>query len=233
MKRSRSFLFFTLSIFGLAVLECLLTGLLSPHLEDSLFLSRVFPYVARVLAVIPPFLALGATVEAIRVRGLGYSLIYMGIYAGITLFAQIPLSLISYSPANSAPYAVILFSYMLVALVTVLLFVLSLLLGYAIFMQNDRVSEDTPLFSLKGNDARALMLAAALLTAYHVIREIVSVFKYLKDKMYIVTGEDLFSMLFSLLFFFALGVFCFLVGRVSGRVFPTPPLTENEGSDFI
>lgn len=234
MKQSRSFLFFALSIVGFAVLECLLTALLSPNLEDSLFLSRVFPYVARVLAVFPPFLALGAAVEAIRVHGLGYSLIYMGIYAGVTFFEQIPLSLISYSPANSAPYAVILLSYMLVAFVTVLLFFLALLLGYAIFMQNEIVSEDTALFSLKGNDARVLALAAALLTAYHIIQEIVDIFAYLKDKLYIITGEDLFAMLLSILFFLLLGVLCFCVGRVSGRLFPTPIAIEaTEDDDLI
>ena len=69
MKQSKRILFFTLTVAGFALLECVLTALLSPHVADSLFLSRTFPYLARLLAVIPPFLALGAAVEAMSYYG--------------------------------------------------------------------------------------------------------------------------------------------------------------------
>ena len=234
MKPSKQILFFTLSVAGFAALECLLTAFLSPLVEESLFLSRSFPYIARLLAVIPPFLALGTAVEAIRVRGLGYAYIYMGIYAGVTLFAQIPLSLVAYDPSYSAPYAVLLLSYMLSAVVTVALFSLFLLLGYALFMQNETASEDTPIFSLQGKDARVLALGAALLTLYHLILEGIGIVEYINDRLGIITGEDLFSMAFSILFFSALGVFCFLVGRISSRLFPAPYAIEGkEEDDFI
>ena len=234
MKQSRCLLLFSLTVGGFALVECLLTALLSPYVAESLFLSRSFPYLARLLAVIPPFLAFGAAVEAIRVRGLGYSLIFLGIYAGISLFFQIPLSLIDYSEFYSAPYVLLLLSYMLSAAVTALLFLFALLLGYALFMQNDLSTEDTPLFSLKGHDARALFLASGLLTLYHIIREIIDVTLYLRDKMYIITGEDVLSILFSFCFFLALGVFCFLVGRTSGRLFQAlPPEEISDEDDYI
>ncbi|MBE6655592.1 MAG: hypothetical protein E7609_01820 [Ruminococcaceae bacterium] len=234
MKQSKQILFFTLSVVGFATFECLLTALLSPLVEESLFLSRIFPYAARLLAVIPPFLALGTAVGAIRVRGLGYSLLFIGIYAAVSLFAQIPISLFAYSEADSAPYALLLFSYMLSAAVTALLFLFALLLGYAIFLQNERVSEDTPLFSLQGKDARALALAAALLTLYHLIREVIDIFGYVRDNLYIVAWEDLLFMLLSLFFFLALGVFCFCTGRVAECIFSTAPsLPASEEDDFI
>lgn len=230
MKQSKRILIFALSVAGFALLECLLTALLSPHISESLFLTRIFPYLARLLAVIPPFLALGAAVNAIRVRGLGYSLLYLGIYAAIALFSQIPLSLISYSEEYSAPYALLLLSYMLSAALTALLLLFALLLGYALFMQSEHPSEDTPLFSVAGRDARMVLLTSSLLTLYHLIREAIDVVSYLKDKMYIITGEDVLSMLFSFCFFIALGVFCFFVGRISGRLFPTA-LKEEKGDE--
>lgn len=234
MKQSKRILFFTLTVAGFALLECVLTALLSPHVADSLFLSRTFPYLARLLAVIPPFLALGAAVEAIRVRGLGYSLLFIGIYAATSLFSQIPLSLIEYSEAYSAPYAILLLSYMLSAAVTALIFLLALLLGYTLFMQSEQVSEDTPLFSLKGRDARVLLLVSGLLTLYHLIREGIDVVLYLKNKMYIIAGEDILSILFSFCFFLALGAFCFTVGRVAERLFPTMPRREHsEEEDYV
>ena len=234
MKQSKQILFFTLSIVGFAVLECLLTALLSPMLEESVFLTRVFPYVARTLAVIPPFLALGAAVDAIRVRGLGYSFLFIGIFAVVTLFSQIPLSLFSYSAADSAPYGILLLSHMVSGIVTVLLFALALLLGYALFMQNERVSEDTPFFSLAGNDARVLALAATLLTVYHIVREVIDIFVYLKEHLYIIVGTDLFSMVLSLFFFLALGVFAFVTGRAAERFFPTvPPEEPAPEDDFV
>lgn len=234
MKQSRTILFFALTVLGFSLLECVLTALLAPHVSESLFLSRTFPYLARLLAVIPPFLALGAAVEAIRVRGFGYSVLFIGVYAAISLFSQIPLSLIAYSEAYSAPYALFLFSYMLSTAVTALLFFLILLLGYMLFMQSEQVSEDTPLFSLAGRDARVLFLASALLTVYHIIRETVDVAAYIKDKMSIITGEDILSMLFSYCFFLALGAFCFLTGRLSERLFPTlPPKEIGEENDYV
>ena len=234
MKQSKQILFFTLTVALFAAIECVLTALLAPLLAESLFLTRVFPFIARLLAVIPPFLAIGTAVGAIRVRGLAYSFVFLGIYAGISLLSQIPLSFFAYSASDSAPYALLLFSYMLSAAVTALLFVLALLLGYALFMQGKRISVDTRLFSLEEGAARTVALASALLTLYHIIREIIDIFVYFKEKLYIVTGEDIFSMALSLLFFLALGVFCFSVGRVSERVLPTaPPAEASVEEDFI
>ena len=231
MKQNKRILFFILTVLGFSLLECLLTALLSPLVTESLFVSRVFPYFTRLLAVIPPFLALGAATEAIRVRGLGYATLYIGIYAAHSLLAQIPLSLIVYTESYSAPYGTVLFSHMLSATVTALLFFLFLLLGYAVFMQSERVSEDTPIFSCRGRDARVILLASAILTLYHGLRELIDFFVYLRDKLYIVSGEDLLSILFSICFFLALGVFCFFTGRLSERFFPTLPPEEITGED--
>ena len=233
MKQSKQFLFFTLTLVGFAALECVLTALLSPLLEESLFLTRVFPFLARVLAVIPPFLALGTAVGAVRTRSFSYGLAFFGIYATVTLFFRIPLSLIEYSPVYSAPYAVLLLSYMLSAIVTVLLFFLLLLLGYAIFLR-DGEAVDAPLLSLRGGDAKALALAACVLTLYHLVREVIDIFAWAKDNLYIISAEDLISMLSSLLFFLLLGVLCFTTGRVAQRVFKTlPPVEPSDEGDFI
>lgn len=234
MKQSKQFLFFTLTVLGFALLECLLTAILSPYLSESLFLSRTFPFVARVLAVIPPFLALGAAVEAIRVRGLGYSMIFIGIYAMIALLSQIPLSLISYTEDLSAPYALLLFTYMLSAAVTALLLFLALLLGYMLFMQNETTSEDTPILSLEGRDARVLLLVSAILTLYHLIRETIDIVGYIRDQMNIVSGDDVLSIILTICFFLALGVFCFVTGRVAGRLFPTSlPEEIGDEKDYV
>ncbi len=233
MKQSRLFLFFTLTLCGFAVLECVLTALLSPLMEESLFLTRVFPFVARALAVIPPFLAIGTAVGAIRTRSLSFGLAFFGIYAAVTLFFQIPLSLIAYSPAGSAPYALLLVSYLLSAAVTVLLFFLALLLGYAIFLREGEAT-DAPLLSLRGGDARALALIACILTLYHLVREVIDIFAWAKNNLYIISAEDLISMLFSLFFFLCLGVFCFLTGRIAERVFQAaPPNDVTDEGDFI
>lgn len=234
MKPSKQFLFFTLTVFGFAAVECVLTAFLSPMLEESLFLTRVFPFVARVLAVIPPFLAIGTAVGAVRTRSFSYGLAFFGIYAAVLLFSQIPLSLLAYSPESSAPYAVLLLSYMISATVTALLFFLALLLGYAIFLRDGEYTESTPLLSLRGGSARAIALVACILTLYHLVLEVIGIFTWAKENLYIISAEDLISMLFSLLFFLLLGVFCFVTGRVAELVFKTaePEELTDEG-DFI
>ena len=230
MKQSKQFLLFSLTLFGFAAVECVLTALLSPLLEDSLFLTRTFPFVARALALIPPFLTLGTAVGATRVRSLSYALSFFGIYAAVTLFFQIPLSLLAYSPANSAPYAILLLSYMISALATVLLFFLSFLLAYAIFLKEGE-GENAPLFSLNGGEARAVALCALILTLYHLVREVIDIFAWARDNLYIISAEDLISMLFSLFFFLVLGAFCFATGRVATHLFPTAPLEEITDED--
>ena len=233
MKQLKQFLLFGLTLFGFAALECVLTLLLSPLLEDSLFLTRVFPFAARVLAVIPPFLTFGVAVAAVRVRSLSYALSFFGIYATISLFFQIPLSLFNYTPANSAPYAVMMLSYMISAAITVLFFLLVFLLSNTLFLR-DGGKDDGAILSLRSGEARAVLTMAVLLTVYHLIREVIDIFAWAKENLYIIAAEDLISMLFSFLFFLALGVFCYAVGRVGGKLFPTlPPEEVTDENDFI
>ena len=232
MKQSKQLFLFTLILLSFSLLECVFTAVFSPMLEKSVFLSTVLPFVFRLFAVTPPFFALGLAFAALHVRSFSYGLSFLGIYAMVALITQIPLSLLAFVSAESASYGPILFSYMLTATLTALLFLLFFLLGYALFLQGD-TRDSNAVFTLACGDARAMALSASLLTLYTLIREIVDMIAYAKDKLFVLTGEDILSMAFSLLFFTALGVFCFLVGRIAGRILPTIPLEINEEDDYV
>ena len=107
------------------------------------------------------------------------------------------------------------------------------LLANTLFLR-EGIKDDGVLLSLRSGEARAVALMAILITLYHLGREVVDIFTWAKENLYIIAAEDLISMLFSLLFFLALGVFCFFVGRFGKRLFPTTvPKEIPEENDFI
>ena len=232
MKQSKQLLFYTLILCFFFALECVLTAVFSPLLAKSVFLSTVLPFVFRLFAVIPPFLALGLAFSSVRIRSLPYALIFIGIYATVALSSQIPLSLLAFAEAESGSYVTILFSYMLTAALTALLFLFFFLLGYALFLQGDTKTE-RKFFTLADSEARALALSALLLGVYTLVREIIDMISYAKDKLYILTGEDIVSMIASILFFTALGFFTFFIARIAPHILPTLPIEINEEDDYI
>lgn len=233
MKQSKQLLLFSLILVGFSVLECVLTVVFSPLLEKVALLATVLPFLFRALAILPPFFTLGIAFCAVRVRSFPYALSFLGIYAMVYLIAQIPLSLAAFLSASTASYGTILFSYMLTATITALLFLLLFVLGYALFLQGASDTPPTAIFTLSDSEGRALALAASLLTLYSLVREIIDILAYAKDKLYILTGEDLISMLVSILFFLALGVLGFAAGREAPRILPTAPLFTDEEDDFV
>ena len=102
MKQSKQLLFYTLILCFFFALECVLTAVFSPLLAKTVFLSTVLPFVFRLFAVIPPFLALGLAFSSARIRSLPYALLFIGIYATASLFAQIPLSLLAFASSSAS-----------------------------------------------------------------------------------------------------------------------------------
>ena len=231
MTTAKRILPYTLTLAALALLEILLSAFVVPSLAKNATAAELFSLFFALLAVLPPFIALGASVALLRTRPFSHVLFPMAIYAGIDLFAAIPLSLLSYSVAYSAPYGLLLASYMVSSLVTSLLFLGALLLGYALFLQGrGETAYDARVFSLTDPFARPLLLAAALLTLYHLVREVIGMIDYAKERLFVISARDVLFMLLYLLFFLLLGVFSFAVGRMAERVLP-PVLANAEADD--
>jgi hypothetical protein len=239
MKKNNQILFYTLTLVGLALLEILLPVLYRAFPPRSLLGEQLIYHISRTLAVIPPFLMLGTAVGAVRARSFSHSLIFFFLYAGILLFTQVPLSLLSYAAADTAVlYGPVLLSYMLSTALECLLFFLLLVLAYALFLQGKssaaEVGRDTRLFSLATGDARAILLTSLLLAAYNLVQETLRVLEHLKLKLYVLSGEDVFDITLAFFFIFFLAFFCFVTGRVASRLFPTAPADEeNADADFI
>ncbi len=231
MKASRQILVFSFVLLGFWLLSPAVTALSGVLPADSIFLSQLFLYFSRLLTAIPPFFMLGVATGALRVRGTAYAVALVGIYAGLDLFLQVPLTLLAYdSAASSAPFWLILLSELLSSALSCAIFLLFLVLGYALFMQGRQCDKTAPLFSLRDGSARVLGLCALAFTLYHLIYEIIDMVSYASDKLYILSSEDILDMGISLLFFLFLGFFVFFVARLSERLLPTPPPANVEES---
>ena len=142
----------------------------------------------------------------------------------------------AYLSDTTAYYGVVLFSYMLSSLITALLFFLLLVLGFAIFLQGKKdLAPKERIFSVRDGGAAVLWTVAGLLTVYNLVTEVIDILSYAKDKLYILSSEDIFDMLLSILFTLFLCVFCFVTGRMAERWLPTvlPEEDENEADDFL
>lgn len=230
MIKAKRILPYTLTQAALALLEILLSAFVTPLLVKSATAAELFSLLFALFAVIPPFLALGMGTSLLRTHPISHALLPLIIFGGIDLFAEIPLSLIAFTTADSAPYGVLLASYMITSVVTTLLFVGVLVLGYALFLQGDKAtSREGGIFSLSDAYARPVLLASALFTLYRVIREVIGMVEYARDRLFVISARDVLYMLLYLLFFLLLGVFSFAVGRISERIFP--PLLLEDGED--
>lgn len=224
MKLSKQILCFSLILAAFCLLECTVSLLLPRGIDTGLLvLDMLFYYLMQTIAAVPPFLALGVAVGAIRTRGFAFALLFVGIYAGIDLFTQVPLSLFAYAVTDSASYGAILFSYMLSSAVFSLALLFALLLGYALFMQHKSQAADRALFSLRDGGARVLALCAAIFTAYRFLSRLLDILSYAKSKLYILSAEDILDFGVSLLFVLLLGVLSFAVGRFAERRLPSDP----------
>lgn len=233
MKTSRQILIFSFILVGFGVLAPALSALLGLVPPDNVFLFQLLFYLSRLLTAIPPFFMLGVAVGSLRVRGMGYAIALAGIYAGLDLFLQVPLTLLTYdSVASSAPFWLILLSELLSSLLSSAIFLLFLILGYAVFIQGRQEDKKAPLLSLGDGSARVLGLCALAFTLYHLIYEIIDMVSYAKDKLYILSSEDVLDMGISLFFFLFLGFFVFYAARLSERLLPTMPTAEDEEESF-
>lgn len=234
MKRSNQILSYTFTILALALLEILLSALYQAFPPRTLFWGQVIYYFSRILAVLPPFLMLGTALGAARIRSFSYALMFVAIYAGVFLLAQVPLSLIIYAADVTELYGVTLFSYMLSSVITSLIFLLALVLIYALFVQGKEINAgEDKIFTLRAPTARALFTAALILTVYNLVSETFSVIAHLKENLYILSGEDIFDITLAFLFILFLAVFCFVAGRMAERLFPTLPACDESADDFI
>ncbi len=224
MKLSKQILSFSLILAAFSLLECAVAVLFPRGIATgSLAFDMLFYYLFQALAVIPPFLALGVSVGAIRARGFSFALVFVGIYAAIDLFVQVPLSLLAYTEAYSAPYGVLLLTYMLSSAVFSAVLLLSLLLGYALFMRGKGDSAAGGIFSLRDGGARVLCLSAGIFTAYRLIIRLADILSYAKSKLYILSAEDILDFGAAILFPFLLGTLSFAVGRFAERLLPSAP----------
>ena len=230
MTTAKRTLPYVLTLSAFAVAEILLSAFVFPLVAKNATAAELFSLLSALLAVVPPFLAIGVSVPLLRTRPFSYALFPMGVYAAIDLFTAVPLSLISYSAASSAPYGLLLASYMITSAVTSLLFLGALLLGYALFMNGKPFTDASArIFDISDVGARPVLLIATMLTLYHLVREIIGMVRYAQDKLFVLSARDLLFMLLYLIFFLLLGVFSFAVGRISERIFP--PLLLEDGED--
>lgn len=230
MIKAKRILPYTLTLAGFALLEILLSAFVAPLLVKNAVAAELFSLLFAMLAVIPPFLAFGMATELLRTHPISHAILPLAILGGIDLFAEIPLSLIAYTAAGSAPYGVLLASYMITSAVTTLLFLCVLVLGYALFLQGDKAtSREGGIFSLSDAYARPPLLAAVLFTLYRTVREVIGMVEYARDRLFVISARDVLYMLLYLVFFLLLGVFSFCVARLSARILP--PILAKEAED--
>ena len=209
MKEQKKFFVFTLVLFSLAVLACLLTPLFS-FLSDAVPLSvyAVKP-ISRLLVVSAPFFPLGVAANVAREERFSHGLVFVGIYTGVELLFSVPLSLIAYDVSFSAPDALTLLIYMLTALVVGLIVLGCLGGGYALFLQREG---DASAYSLKNPVARTVALGAASLSIYYLVTEIVDFLSYAQDRLWVLTGAEVFDFCYFVLWILLAGGFAYYVG---------------------
>jgi hypothetical protein len=93
-------------LFG--ALEAGLTPLLSALAEEALAVTVPLGYLAQALAVIAPFLMIGAAVRASE-NGFGAALPFFFIYLGVRVLMQFPLAIYEYSASLTKSYLFVLF----------------------------------------------------------------------------------------------------------------------------
>ena len=103
-------------------LEAGLTPLLTYLGEEKLALATVLYYFTQALAVIAPFLMMGAAIYAARAFGFSKALPFVLIYLGVRVLMQFPLAIYEYAASLTDPYLFILLVYLFTAILNVLFF---------------------------------------------------------------------------------------------------------------
>ena len=228
LKRYPYFSFSFIMLFFGAV-EALFTPFLSYLAEEGLAITVPLGYLAQALAVIAPFLMLGAAIRASE-EGFSASLTYFFIYFGIRILMQFPLAIYEYSSSLTTPYLFVLFVYELTAILNCLFFFFLLFLGYLLF-KGAKTKREPRFFGFGGKDTRILWLATLAITAQKTVLFIMSYIEHLKSKLWIFEGEDAVDALFSILFIAFSTFLSFAVGRFAMRAFF--PDTDAEGQSAL
>ena len=206
-------------------LEVGLTPLLSYMAEERLALTVPMGYLAQAIAVLAPFLMLGAVAYAMCYSGFLASLPFFGIYTAIRVLMQFPLAIYEYSESLSSPYLFVLFVYILTSLLNIAVFFLLLLLGYLLFARGKN-GHDERFFGCKGADTRILWLCVAAIAVQDIGVFIVEFIEHLKGKLWLFDGGDFTDILISLFFILFCAILSFTAGRFAMKAFYPPYKTE-------
>lgn len=218
LRRYPYFSFFLIMLlFG--ALEAGLTPLLSALAEEALAVTVPLGYLAQALAVIAPFLMIGAAVRASE-NGFGAALPFFFIYLGVRVLMQFPLAIYEYSASLTTSYLFVLFVYELTAILNSLFFFFLLLLGYLLFRGSEK-KRDERFFGFGGKDTRMLWLSAFVIALQKTVLFIMSYLEHLGSKLWIFESEDALDALLSVLFIALCTLLSYAVGRFAMRAFFT------------
>ena len=234
MKPFKQIALFTLSMAILTVIQIVLSAILTVFKDtilDHTVLTLLANYTERLIAVLPPVLTFGVAIGAARRQPLSYSFFFFGIYAVLALMAQVPITLISYSPENSAPYVLILISGFAAALLSVLLVACVFLLTYALFIHGGHAREEGRFFSFRDSGARCLWITAALFALYYLGADVLLIVEHLRENLGILNPEDLFTMPLAVFSAPCLLLFGYAIVRLSERLLPTASPEEYGDED--
>ena len=218
LKRYPYFSFFIVMLF-FGVSEVIFTPFLSYLAEEGLAITVPLGYLAQALAVIAPFLMLGAAIRASE-GGFSAALPFFFIYFGVRILMQFPLAIYEYSVSLSTPYLFVLFVYVLTAILNCLFFFFLLLLGFLLFKGNENKREPR-FFGFGGKDTRILWLSTLAITTQKTVLFVISYIEHLKSKLWIFEGKDALDALISVIFIAFCTLLSFAVGRFAMRVFST------------
>jgi len=227
LKRYPYFSFFLIMLF-FGVVEATLTPILSHLTEEKLAFAVFLYYLTQVLAVIAPFLMMGAAIRASE-KGFGSALPYFFIYLGVRVLLQFPLAIYVYSAELNDPYLFVLFVYELTAILNCLFFFFLLLLGHLLFKGN-KTKREPQFFGFGGKDTRMLWLATLAIAAQKTVLFIISYLEHLSGKLWIFEGEDAVDALISVLFIAFCTLLSFAVGRFAMRAFFSDTDTEEQSN---
>lgn len=225
--KKHPYAFFTLfvSLFGL--LEAVFSPLLSHLADEGLAITVPLGYLAQALAVVAPFLMVGAVAHAMCGRPFGASLSFFGIYAAVKLLVQFPIAIYEYSESLSSPYLLVLGVYLLTAALDSLVFLCLLWLGYLLFARGE-CTHEIRFLGARGTDTRVLWLSVAAIAVQDVVLFVLSFIEHLRSKLYLFEAADLADILISLVFIALCALLSYAVGRFSMKAFGDHGAPEDE-----
>lgn len=218
---------FSLIMLFFGVLEAILTPILSFAADERLAITVPLGYFAQAIAVIAPFLMMGAASFALCEGGFSASLPFLAIYTGARVLMQFPLSVYEYSESLSSPYLLVLLVRVLTALLNATVFLLLLSLGYLLFARKTK-RHDERFFGFGGTDTRILWLSVLIIAVQDLIVFAFDFIEHLKGKLWLFDGGDLADAFISLFFIVFCALLAFTSGRFASRAFFSPATSEDE-----